>query len=273
MAYPFLRQTSTGSGAHAQREQNGCLRRFVDNQVFDAFFAVVVLTNSIFIGFEVEFGISPEPRPDFIRVLQYVYTASFAIELMLRISAFGRHFFCSQEWSWSLLDVFIVVTSLWEIGIEMSQGSSDTSGVSSLRALRVLRLTRILKTAQLIRIFRFVLALRTLVRSIAHTLKALFWALLLLAVIIYCFAVLFLQSVNGHITYLQDNGGSMDPKDAEASMKFFRSLPITMLSLFMSIAGGVSWHEVIEPLQSISLPLVFAYIFSFLLYTSLFSTW
>eukprot|EP00913_Durusdinium_trenchii_P001833 g1699.t1 len=48
---------------------------------------------------------------------------------------------------------------------------------------RVIRLTRVIKTVRLVRIFRFVIALRTLVTSIVHTLKALFWALTLLVLI------------------------------------------------------------------------------------------
>ena len=40
---------------------------------------------------------------------------------------------------------------------------------------------------RVLRIFRFVLALRTLVQSTIHTLKSLFWALVLLGLIIYVF--------------------------------------------------------------------------------------
>lgn len=129
------------------------------------------------------------------------------------------------------------------------------------------------------RIFRFVIALRTLVRSIVHTLKALIWALLLLSLIVYAlqlapaaffvgerssfagsefgpsnaqvFAVLFTQTVN---TYILEVGREHlelveELKDSE---RYFGSLQVTMLSLFMSIAGGVSWEAVITPLTFIS---------------------
>ena len=36
---------------------------------------------------------------------------------------------------------------------------------------------------------------------------------------------------------------------SEEALKYFGSLPFTMLSLFMSISGGVSWELVIRPLQ------------------------
>lgn len=90
------------------------------------------------------------------------------------------------------------------------------------------------------------MALRTLVTSIAHTLKALFWALTLLSLIVYVFAILFSQAVHS---------ASLEVETAlaasVASEKYFRSLPDTMLTLFMSIAGGVSWEHVIYPLKDI----------------------
>jgi hypothetical protein len=63
------------------------------------------------------------------------------------------------------------------------------AGVINLKALRVIRVTRIVKAVRLMRIFRFVMALRTLITSILHTLQSLFWALALLVLIVYVFAV------------------------------------------------------------------------------------
>ena len=45
----------------------------------------------------------------------------------------------------------------------------------------------------------FVTALRTLVTSIFHTLKSLFWALVLLFLIVYVFANLFSSAVHDHM--------------------------------------------------------------------------
>ena len=91
-----------------------------------------------------------------------------------------------------LLDCFIVTTSIWDVFVDVltailppdQNGFESVSGLSTLKAFRVIRVTRVLKIAQLLRIFRFVMALRTLVQSIFHTLKALVWALLLLALIV-----------------------------------------------------------------------------------------
>lgn len=155
------------------------------------------------------------------------------------------------------LDLFVVVSSITEIIIDIvgavQEGEKlqgDLNNVSGLKIFRIVRLTKVVKAVRLVRIFRFVMALRTLVTSIAHTLKALFWALTLLCVIVYVFAVLFAQAVHDHT---QDpNMPPLSVGADEARERYFGSLPDTMLSLFMSIAGGVSWEYVIFPLKAVN---------------------
>merc|ERR1712224_557395 len=64
-----------------------------------------------------------------------------------------------------------------------------------IRMLRILRITRLLRTLRIIQVVRMVDALRTLVLSIISTFQALAWAILLLAIIVYVFAILFTQLV------------------------------------------------------------------------------
>lgn len=129
---------------------------------------------------------------------------------------------------------------------------------SNLKAFRIIRITRLVKAVRLARIFRFVMAFRLLISSILHTLKSLFWALMLLVLIIYVFAVLFTQAVNDHLT---DPDVKYDVLFEKASEEYFAGLPVTMLSLFMSISGGVSWENVIAPLKEVSLVWVVVYLF------------
>lgn len=117
-----------------------------------------------------------------------------------------------------------------------------------------------MKTAQVIRVLRFVMALRTLVTSILSTLKALFWALLLLFLIIYIFALLFTQAVDEFI-FKENKIDQLTPEEASASDQYFGTLFHSMLTLFMSIAGGVSWEDAIVPLMAISTVWLLAFLF------------
>lgn len=231
-------------------EKPSWAKQLSSSPYFDAFFAAVVLLNAIYIGIEVEVEIrNPNQVYAAMAVLQTGFTVLFAIELIVRLCAGGLRIFWGEDYMWCLLDLFIVLTSTWEIMMVLLQGelAAGPMGVTSLKALRIIRLTRVFKTAQVMRIFRFVIPLRTLVRSIMHTLKALIWALLLLFLVVYVFAVLFTQTVNTAVS-------DMDTSSPELHdvKRYFGNLVNTMLSLFMSIAGGVSWEAVITPLGFIS---------------------
>jgi len=171
------------------------------------------------------------------------------VELVLRIVAHGRDFFCKVNF-WNWLDTVIVVAGLAEATFDVIQaaaGEANVPSMVSLRALRILRITRMLKIIRVLRIFRFVLALRTLVQSTIHTLKSLFWALVLLGLIVYVFALVFTEATGDMIRDLRVVGDQQS-----ASLRYFGSVTTTMLSLFMSIAGGVSWEDVLEPLRQVS---------------------
>ena len=158
-------------------------------------------------------------------------------------------------------DIFIVASSMWEVAVDISvavgQSDLDTlEGVASLKAFRIIRLTRLMKAVRIIRLLRFVLALRSLIQSIASTLKSLVWAIVLLAIIIYVFAVLFCQIVND-----VSKPEEMSAREYEYVKRYFSSLGDTMLALFMSIAGGVSWEELIAVLRTISVFWVATFLF------------
>mmetsp|Transcript_55225 Transcript_55225/g.128837 ORF Transcript_55225/g.128837 Transcript_55225/m.128837 type:complete len:645 (-) Transcript_55225:179-2113(-) len=242
------------------------LQQMVDHILFDIFFAFLVLLNSVFIGIEVQSSISsPDSKDLAFYAVQYALAAFFFAELVLRLLAWGyRELFCGEDWMWTLLDTFIVVSSLLDIVLDILvlvlwRESTVENPVSSLRAFRMLRLARIVKAVRLMRVFRFVRALRTLITSIFHTLKSLFWALVLLVLIVYVFGILFCQAVNNHL--LDPGASPMSASDLQASAEYYDSLAGTMLSLFMCISGGVSWQLVLAPLKAISVFWVFLFVF------------
>mmetsp|Transcript_23564 Transcript_23564/g.54738 ORF Transcript_23564/g.54738 Transcript_23564/m.54738 type:complete len:579 (-) Transcript_23564:257-1993(-) len=245
------------------------LQHIVRHPIFESFFAVVVITNAAYIGVDVQRSIENyDTRPVELRVIQYIYAAMFTFELLLRVLADGCGFFLSDDWAWSFLDLIIVIGSLWDVLVDvMREQQGDESelesiaGVSGLKSFRIVRLSRILKTAQFIRIFQFVIALRTLVTSILSTLKALMWALILLILIVYVFAVLFTQTVNEYLRGLSDPSTSLSAMELDASDRYFGSLWRSMLTLFMSVSGGVSWEDTLLPLEKISSFWVLCYIF------------
>ncbi|CAK9023466.1 Sodium channel protein type 5 subunit alpha (Sodium channel protein cardiac muscle subunit alpha) (Sodium channel protein type V subunit alpha) (Voltage-gated sodium channel subunit alpha Nav1.5) (hH1) [Durusdinium trenchii] len=233
-------------------------RNLVNSPAFDMFFAFVVLTNSVFLGIEVELGMHTDEQPFALEVVQLIYAGLFTAELAMRVGAFGLGYFCGSDWMWAWLDFGIVLISLVEIFVDFldkvrTGGEVDSNAVGSFtgfKALRLIRITRLLKTLRVVRIFRFVMALRTLVTSIVYTLRSLFWALTLLLLIVYVFSVLITQAVD---PYLRENPlVSLPDEELEMARAHLNSLTQTMLSLFMSISGGLNWVDLAGPLQAIS---------------------
>ncbi|CAK9071851.1 unnamed protein product [Durusdinium trenchii] len=250
--------------SHSMPSHGNCIGKLTSHPWFDIFFACIVVTNSIFIGIEVSYSTAGHD-PLAITVIRHSYGLIFTVELLMRVTAVGRAFFCTDDWMWNWLDVFIVLTSVYEIVDDIFLRNlieDDNTGVTftGLKALRLVRITRIVKVARLARVLRFVMALRTLISSIIYTLKSLIWAMILLSLIVYVFAVLFAQAVGDVLNYDPSVLLTRDG-DYDAAVKYWSSLEESMLSLFMSIAGGLSWDEAIRPLQAISTGWLFVFVF------------
>lgn len=246
---------------HSER---GRLWRIVHSPFFDLFFAMAILVNTVFIGVEVQISVDSSQQESLvIQVVRNVFTGLFTLELFLRMWAAGLcGFFCLEEWRWNMLDLFIVLSSWWETAVELLYASSDEGGggvgLTGLRTLRIVRITRLVKLARVARILRFVMALRTLTQSIIYTLKSLIWALVLMTLIVYVFGILFVQAVDDH---RKDPMSAMSQEEKDAADNYFGNLWLSMLSLFMSITGGVSWEQLLVPLHAVSPFWVFVFLF------------
>lgn len=238
------------------------IQHLVAHPGFEMFWAFVVLSNAVVLGIDVEVGLNANypARPPELFAIQIAYTVLFALELTLRILGRGFSVFCAEGCGWIWLDTLIVVISIWESAVEIAgESSGSLASVTSLKSFRLVRLTRLLRTVQFIRIFRFIMALRTLVTSIFSTLKALSWALILLFLIMYVFAILFTQSVNDYVR--DPDVAPLSDELLMACDKYYGSMQDTVLTLFMSIAGGLSWVEAFAPLRAISAWWAVCYLF------------
>ena len=101
------------------------------------------------------------------------------------------------------------------------------------------------------RILRFVTPLRTPIYSTMVTLQSLLWAMVLLLMIVYFAGVILTQAVNDHLVDVSMGARAADPSTEKLEM-FWGSLGTSMFTLFKSISGGISWHDVCDPLKSLS---------------------
>jgi len=242
------------------RNGSGVASRIVHNVVFEMIVSVVIVANAGTIGYQADHDMSligrsgEEESPHNFLWANRVFALVFFAELILRIVAEGFSFACpsSKNFSWNMFDCFIVASSLVE-ELALVISSTWRSHISSLRVVRILRLVRAVRVVRILRFFR---ELRIMVSGIMNCGRSLLWASLLIVVMTYIFAVVFLQITT---TWLEDEGfpdscedNFLSPCVVKAN---FRSLTWSMYTLFKSMSGGSSWGEISDPMGTIS-PLV-----------------
>ena len=103
------------------------------------------------------------------------------------------------------LDVFVVSSSWIELMIDIvTPGAGGRGTNSNLRLMRLIRIGRLFRVVRIMKVVRLFRSLRTLVQSLVGTLKSLAWAMVLLSLIMYIFAILFTDAALDYIIELKD---------------------------------------------------------------------
>ncbi|CAK0885313.1 unnamed protein product [Prorocentrum cordatum] len=192
------------SDALASQEDRRPLTLFVTSRYFSLASASLIIMSTLLLGIETQVlsslsykGAGSEQLLNGLLAVNYALTSIFAVEVAMRIYVLRSGFFLKER-VWNCFDVAILLLALVEIaldiGVRMFSGGGrnpfDNGGMAKM--LRLFRLTRLLR---LIRTFRQLKPLRMLVHSIIFAGRSVLWALLLLVMIIYVFAVILTQSV------------------------------------------------------------------------------
>ena len=80
-------------------------KQLVTSQSSNAFFALVVLTNSLYLGIQLEYHavVRDSAADSAFLVIHLVYATLFTAEVALRLLGEGWcAYFCSGEWAWNL---------------------------------------------------------------------------------------------------------------------------------------------------------------------------
>eukprot|EP00439_Symbiodinium_sp_Y106_P063826 s471_g9.t3 len=224
-------------------------RRVANSLAFELFFAVVIIANAFYLGIQLQWekesraaGLGAESL-----TVQLIFAVLFSIEVSIRIMGASscRNYICGRDRLWNWLDVFVVSTSWLVIGLEVlvTAGMNEANS-TNLRVFRVFKVSRLLRVVASLWVVRSVKALRQLVNSLVDTLMSLFWALVLLLLIIYTFGILFTDAAIDYALYNEP-----DPM-MEAH---FGTLYQSLTTLLRSILGGIDWWIAADSLQHIGM--------------------
>jgi len=120
--------------------------KLVRSNPFDYVIMGTIILNvaQMAVGFEGQ----PASVDTFLQITNYIFTAVFIGEAILKLIAYGFSYFKTM---WNKFDFFIVVTSIIDILMSLDPDSSSNSALSMgpqlARIMRVLRVSRILRLA------------------------------------------------------------------------------------------------------------------------------
>ena len=240
-----FRPSRAAGGGVSQSKQKSWLVDVVESRIFGIVSALLIVSNASFIGIKVDqdmrvainafsSGVDSFPGAwdtDFANAVDIFYAAVFFLELFLRMAALRSYFWCGPEWKWNLFDFVVVVAGAVESVFHVSNVDATF--------LRLIRLLRMIRTVQVVRRLRLFSKLRLMLLAIFESVVSLIWALVLLVAFMFLFAVVFLQAAKDHM-----ESAPHDDMAAEVLATFFHSLPMALLTLCMSISGGVNWWEI-----------------------------
>lgn len=165
-------------------------------------------------------------------VLEHIFTIAFVIELALRIWANGWVYL--KEWA-NRLDAFIVFQAVLDLYI-LEQTSIQMPNMSFLRLLRIMKLMRVLRIIRVMRIFR---QLRILCHSIANSVGALCWSLMLIFVIQLIASILMAQALQ---SYLRDENVNLS--DRQFVYESFGTFARAYLTIFDITFAPGAWGRI-----------------------------
>lgn len=180
-------------------------------------------------------------RSNLVFGLDVCFNATFFAELMVRILSQGGKFWCGPEWNWNLFDTVVVGLSFVEMSL-LAVGFSSSY-------IRVLRLARVVRSLRMIRIVRFLSLfnkLHAISLAFARCRTMLICAVLCLCLVVFVFSIIFNSAVAAYISDTHYDDGRVDDMET-----FFGSLSMTMLTLFMTVSGGVDWWDICELLMEV----------------------
>lgn len=214
-----------------------------------------IVLNSLLIGMETDFEVAhPEANLPFNYVMLEAFLCGiFVLDIVLRLVAHGRKFWCTDGWLWNVFDFVIVFSQvpfqyaelmvcLRAIDGHAGHDRWDRGVTNNLALLRQLRLIRALRLARFAATLRAFQEPREMMMSTVNSMRSLLWIVLLILCFIYAVSVLLIQFA------LMDQSYSRSD-----DMKFwFGTVSRTMVTLFESITGGLSWDVVIRVMSEAS---------------------
>ncbi|XP_067317616.1 voltage-dependent T-type calcium channel subunit alpha-1H-like isoform X2 [Anolis sagrei] len=195
------------------------LTRIVESKYFNRGIMIAILINTLSMG--IEYHEQPEELTNALEISNIVFTSMFALEMVLKLLAFGLWGYIKNPYN--IFDGIIVVISVWEI-----IGQAD-GGLSVLRTFRLLRVLKLV---------RFMPALRRQLVVLMKTMDNVATFCMLLMLFIFIFSILGMHLFGCKFGLKTDTGDTMPDR------KNFDTLLWAIVTVFQ-ILTQEDWNVVL----------------------------
>jgi len=166
-------------------------------RVLETAVAGVILLNAVAIG------MSEDLMHDswLWKVAEIGFTIFFAAELVIVVSKRGAvaHFF-GVDWQWNWFDFSVVLMAVVDLAFTLAAVIADLGDDVHLSRFTIVRLARLARITRIVRLLRMKMfkELTLMINGVIGGLRTLFWAFVLLLVLVYVLAVLLRQTTREH---------------------------------------------------------------------------
>jgi len=192
-------------------------------------------------------------------ILEFVFLAWMITEVLINGYAQKKDFFLGRDWAWNMFDVFVIILS---IGFQLFNDSS----VTWLRVARVFRFGKILRA---FRVFKFLRGIRSMIISMTGSFLQLVSAILIMCLFMFTIALVLMQGIgdetgpegllHGVVDLPATNNRSLNvfrPLEGDDTLVqqvslMYGSIERTMMTLFMTVSGGLEWREAARPIAQV----------------------
>ncbi|KAM9391034.1 voltage-dependent T-type calcium channel subunit alpha-1H-like, partial [Salvelinus alpinus] len=209
------------------------LKRIVDSKYFNRGIMTSILINTLSMG--IEYHQQPVELTDILEISNIVFTCMFLLEMLFKLLAFGLFGYIKSPYN--IFDGIIVIISVWEI-----VGQAD-GGLSVLRTFRLLRVLKLV---------RFLPALRRQLVVLMKTMDNVATFCTLLMLFIFTFSILGMHLFGCKFNLQMENGDTIPDR------KNFDSLLWAIVTVFQ-ILTQEDWNVVLYNGMASTSPLAALY--------------
>jgi voltage-gated sodium channel len=241
-----MHANSTDDGAEPDLEQGGAccrelrhgiqgrdFRSIVKSDAFDMSMTAIIILNMVFVLIETDARADGNPA-SWIKRTAYAFLAVFVTELAARMFVDRLAFFWSKL---NIMDLCIISVDV------ASQIVNDVWGNQpQMSVLNVFRICRLLRVIRALSAFR---ELWLMLHGLVSAFKAMFWACVLILVVLFVFSVIGVEVIRPYNEELTDAGAHAD---CDLCAEAFSSVQQSFVTMFLMVFVGEMWSDVAHPI-------------------------